>query len=473
MQMRFLRVFGRINFLVILIFVSISAHSDEHLPGGATLFGHSGYNYGPSVIDNGTTEKFWWCGYGTPPSSTNKTDVIYYTTYDWGSKQWGAIVQVLAPNAVGWDKAFTCDPSVIQGSFVNPDDHLTYGYAMYYTATDQVDGTVNSIGIAFSNDGINWIKYSGNPIIRQQVSAQGVYGAGQAATYNFDGKAGIYIFHTDDSTSDGQRMWLRVANDGIHFGAPLLISNQSSDRYTLCTNNDIAYDYNTDYFYGAIETCGTSRSGERETYQFGLYRITGAALRAGQGQWEPLGYINSAMTGFDLNHSPGLKRDGWGNLTSWLPMVYVYFAGGTNDPNTWGLTTVGWTPTPSTYALNRYAKYPDGHWVSTGYVGPGYNLESTLGYLFMTQVPNTRPIYSCELLDGIHHFISIDSACENQKPLGVAGWIYLTSQADISTVAIYRCSDGGGDHFASLDPNCEGTTVENQGQPLGYAKTSP
>lgn len=446
-------------------------HAAETLPNASFLFSHPGYNYAPSVIDNGVTEKFWWCGYGTPSGSTTQTDVIYYTTYDWGTKTWGSINQVLAPTLGDWDGLYTCDPSVIQGSFVDPDNGLTYGYAMYYTGTNNgaIAGSVNSIGVAFSNDGVTWVKYKENPIVAQQVPMLGTYGAGQPATYNLDGKAHIFLFYTDTSTSYGQRAWLRTAMDGINFGAPLLISNQSADGYTLCVNSDFAYDYQTNSFYAAFETCGTNRSGERETYQFGLYRLSGDLLVEGQGVWQPLGYVNTAMTGFELNHSPGLRRDGFGNVTPWLPLVSVYFAGGTNDPNTWNLSAVGWNPNPSTFALSRYAEYPNGHWVTTGYVAPGYALESVLGYLLMTEAPNTNAIYSCQLSDGIHQMISLDSSCEGQKPLGVIGWIYQTPPSNTSVVAIYRCSVAGGDHFASLDPNCEGQTIENGGLPLGYA----
>jgi hypothetical protein len=480
-------VLEKVLFTILLAVAANTAVAGEYLPNRAYLFTHSGYNYVPSVIDDGVTEKFWWCGYGTATNENGrKTDVIYYTTYSWSDGEWGPIVQVLAPDGGTWNEssqqgstwewAFTCDPSVIQGVFVNPDDGASYSYAMYYTATNTTvaAGTRNSIGVAYSNDGINWVKYSKNPVITQQDSSKvDVYGAGQAATYNYDGKSGLYLFYTDDTTSYGNRVWLRSTTDGIHFGTPTLISNTSSDGVALCPNDDFAYDWKTGYFYGAIESCDFQRSGERVHYQFGLYRIAGADLLKGQGAWEPLGYVNSAMTGFSVNHSPGLRRDGFGNSTAWLPLVSIYFAGGTDDPSTWNLSTVGWVPSPNTFALNRYAQYPYGHWVSTGYVDPGYTLEMTLGYLYMTRMPGTRPIYSCQLLDGIHHFLSMDQGCESQVPLGVAGWIYLAPPQDVNTVPIYRCNSANGDHFASTDPKCEGTTVENEGNPLGYARTSP
>ena len=99
---------------------------------------------------------------------------------------------VLAETPGAWDSAFTCNPKVIGGVFENPlGDGQTYTYAMYYVATAEISGVNNSIGVAFSNDGIalEEISAAGHP-----VNDPNAYGVGQPALYNADHKVGdLYV----------------------------------------------------------------------------------------------------------------------------------------------------------------------------------------------------------------------------------------------------------------------------------------
>lgn len=297
--------------------------------GGAAavteLFSHTGYNYAPSIIAEGTTRKIWWCGYGTPPGATISTDVIYYRSIDTATGIMSPIQMVFWPNPGQWDGRFTCDPSVIKGQFQN--NGQTFTYALYYTATDLDDGTNNRIGVAFSNDGVNWVRYPQNPIIYPRISPTSGYGAGQAATYNRDDAAGIVLFHTDISAN---AVFVRTSTDGINFGPPTQLSSNGA---TLIENNDFAYDPKSGQFYAAIELPGTP--GDRETYGFGVYRMPADLLLSGGGTWEWLATVDSNLTGAPLNHSPGLVRDGSGKLDA--AYLEVYFSAGNNDPDTWNL----------------------------------------------------------------------------------------------------------------------------------------
>lgn len=454
---------------LILLFTSLSALADYNLPNGYAIFGRSGYyDYGPSIISDGKTEKFWWCG---NDAQYPTTDTIQYRYFDYTSNQWSPITRVLVPTPGTWDSRYTCDPSVIQGSFKNPENGITYSYAMYYTATNVDSGVNNSIGLAYSNDGVNWVKYS-QPVIRPQ-QANGSYGAGQAATYKSDANAGTYVFYTDTTGGLGGREYVRHTDDGINFGAPTLISDANNAGVSLSSNADFAYDNQSGMFYAIRETA-PYRSGDREAYQLMLARMPASDLFAGTGTWEVLGFMGSAMTGFYMNHNPGLLRDGFGNVNISLPAIAAYFAGGTNDPTTWDLTTVLWKPTPQTLALNRYMSSTCGngygdHLVTTGYVQAscGYRLEATLGYLDMGAVSGEVPLYACKA--GGDDFLSRDPACEGQQPQGIIG--FLSPNAGGSTRAIYRCITGyNTDHFVSLDPGCEGQVAEGL---LGYVKSSP
>src|SRR5579862_6498125 len=133
--------------------------SSPSLPKGAV--GNLGkYNYSPSIIESGSMRQVWWCSQGVNPSdSSQDTDSIYYESIDMATLKTQGPMLVMAETPGAWDSAFVCNPKVIGGVFENPlGDGSTYRYAMYYVGTDLIDGLSNSIGVAFSNDGIQWKK---------------------------------------------------------------------------------------------------------------------------------------------------------------------------------------------------------------------------------------------------------------------------------------------------------------------------
>lgn len=197
--------------------------------------------------------------------------------------------------------------------------------------------------------------------------------------------------------------------------------------------------------------------------------------RGGQGVWQLLGLVDTNLTGSYLNLQAKLRRDGDGNVTSFLPNLAAYYASGLNDPMTWDLNYVIQYALPSTVAFKRFynsnVKPIGDHWVTAGLVTSGYNFEQTMGYLFMAPQSNAVPLYSCLAI--YDHFVSPWSNCEGWTVLGMNGWIYQTQPVGVSTVALYRCLisvNGGTDHFVSVSPTCEGWKTESL---LGYAKTQP
>lgn len=454
------------------------ARADFEVPGGI-LFSHEGYNYAPSMFQDGNTQYFWWCGYGQSPSTGVSGDVIWYSSVNLNTYVWTTPQRVLWPDYGQWDSALTCDPSVIAGSFNVPGIGGPYSYAMYYGGTDRADGTNTRVGVAFSNDLVNWVKYPGNPVISPQcpVTQQGcptsTYGAGNPSTYSDDGVSRLRIFYTDTSTGYGNRVWISYTSDGIHFSAPKLVSNQgTAGGIALTSNADFAQDWSAQAWYAIVPD--RLRTGDRERFSMTLYTMSDAQFDSGNGLWQPLGTIDSNLTGYYLNHSPGFWRDKYGNLTGQLPAVELYFAEGTDDPNTWQLTWVKWFPQPNSLSFDRYYSSSQNlHWVSAGYVptGVGYYYEQTLGYLLMAPQPGMSGIYGCHgSYGGLYQFVSTDPNCEGQFVNGLNGYLY-TSQPDpnvIPTQALYRCRSGA-DHFVSPDPYCEGTVTEYL---LGYAQTS-
>src|SRR5450755_266665 len=191
----------------------IATGCSSSLPNGAV--GNVGtYNYSPSVIQNGETRQVWWCSQGINPNdSSQNTDAIYFETINMSTHASYGPVLVLAETPGAWDSALICNPRVIGGVFKNPlGDGQTYNYAMYYVATAEMSGENNSIGVAFSNDGIVWKKYP-QPVI-PSTSVAG-YGVGQPVLYNADQKAAISMFYEDSNPFEHHVS--AVSTDGVHF----------------------------------------------------------------------------------------------------------------------------------------------------------------------------------------------------------------------------------------------------------------
>ena len=131
------------------------------LPPGAVVGVARDYNYSPSVIQSGSVQQFWWCSAAKNPNdSSQHADSILYESMDTLTHTNYGPVAVLAETPGAWDEAYTCNPRVVRGLFQNPlGDGQTYSYAMYYVGTATIYGVNNSIGVAFSQDGIHWNKY--------------------------------------------------------------------------------------------------------------------------------------------------------------------------------------------------------------------------------------------------------------------------------------------------------------------------
>jgi hypothetical protein len=450
--------------------------------GANTVISRSGYDYGPSIIEDNGIQQFWWCGL------YNGTDHILYQAYDSNTKRWSPSqpVSVLAPvSGSSWEGRFVCDPSVVRGQF----NYLgsTYTYALYYTATSDATGggVGNRIGVAFSNDGITWKRYAGNPILKPK-SPDGSYGAGQSAVWNRDGRSNITLFYTD-TTAGG--ILTASSTDGINFGATTKVSASTTEGGSLVRwNADFAIDSSTGLLYAAIPGYFrvASRAGEHsETHEIGLYRMPYAQALAGTGTWEFLANIDTNLTGHALNFAPGFRRNGYGDLRGFLGWagVTVYFGGGNGTDPSWDLRWASWMPGTASLPLNRYASYSTTrHWVTSGYVSPDYRdpsqggsgrLDLTLGYIDLAPGPGKVRLHGCQLLSNgaptSDRFISLDARCEGHYLIGTNGWLFQSPPAGVAVKPVYRCNTGTG-HFASNLSNCEGYRVEGL---LGYLRANP
>jgi hypothetical protein len=371
---------------------------------------------------------------------------------------------------------------------------------MYYTGTADPGGLSNRVGVAFSNDDVNWQKFG-----TYVISSSAAPGASVVAAYNRSGTSDIIVFYLDGVGNVPNGIYYREAVDGVTFGPATRVSTSGLVHGGADTITDVALDPNTQTFYTLAHYPNRSLSDpDRESYGFGLYKLAASSVLSGTGTWQALGFIDSNLTGLYLNLQPSFRHDAYDNISNWLPNVFMYFAGGgSNDQGghlcdiptsgncdgTWEINSTVWTPSPNTIPLNRW--YDCGahdHWVTGGYVYPKgqptpscqpyYYQEATLGYMYMSPAadsslvkPAGQYLYSCAL--GSDHFVALRDDCEGQLQLGILGWVYQSARLTGGTAPIYRCYTGS-DHFVSRDPNCEGAQIA--GSPivlLGYVPTSP
>lgn len=467
-----------------LTFVMTNCSSSPSLPKGAV--GNAGkYNYSPSVIESGNTRQFWWCSPGANPEDPSQnTDAIYYESINLSTLVSYGPVLVMAETPGAWDSAFTCNPKVIGGVFENPlGDGQTYTYAMYYVATQWLSGDSNSIGVAFSNDGITWRKYP-QPVI-PTTSATG-YGVGQPALYNADHKSAIYMFYED--TNPVSHHIAVFSSDGLHFQVQGTLTLNGLDVDDPQPGwGDIAYDSKMGEWYAVFNrpTRPPSMTGgvvERGPYGVELYRIRQDSLLTGASPWQQLATMDTNSNGLEVNFIAGLVRDPYGNVNvSSYPAIQMYTsvsypppdwlsspasAGTSAGVENWILMPMEWAPdVDAAIPFNRYFN-GNVHEVTTGWISPdgGFQFQELLGHIYRTPLNGaTTPFYGCKG-GQTDYFVSLDVGCEGQRALGKDGYGYSQPVFGLKLIALYRCR-AGEDHFVSKDPKCEGQITDKL---LGY-----
>ena len=456
----------------------------QGIPPGAYVGRPQTYDYSPSVIQSGDIQQFWWCGKGTNPTdSSQDTDAILYASIDTSTHIITGPFVVMGESSGAWDSAYVCNPKVVRGTFKGPlTDGQTYTYAMYYVGTALTSGTAASIGVAFSNDGIQWNKYP-EPVI--QAPYQGGYGIGQPAVYNSDQQAGIWVFYEQDIPT--LQHLEATSTDGLHFTTQGVISTNGIDPLNVQSRwGDMAHDSATNSWYAVFnlplrDPSTTGDVVERGQYGVTLYRIPEAALLNGTTSWQQLMTIDTNSTGFECNFIAGLERDQYGNVNvGSYPAIQVYPSISNPAPQwdappkdaglsckiaTWDIGQVTWMPGSSTLALTPYFNNKV-HEVTTGWVDPngGFQPGPTLGHLYANpQQGAMTQFYGCKN-GSMDYFISRDPACEGSRILGLDGYGYAQPVSGLNLVPLYRCYSGH-DHFASQDPKCEGQQTD---QLLGY-----
>jgi hypothetical protein len=470
-----------------LVFLS-GCGSGDGTPSAAVVGRPGAYDYSPSVIQTGQVQQFWWCGQAQNPSNSSQiSDTILYESIDLATGKHDGPYVALAETPGAWDSAYTCNPKVVKGSFSNPlGDGQTYTYALYYVATDKMTGSSNSIGAAFSNDGMIWKKY---PVPVIPTTNPNGYGPAQPVPFNSDGKQAITLFYEDDTPPlPANHHWQAVSTDGIHFSTSgLLTTNGLNFPTPYEAWADMAYNTQDGYWYALynvpyrnpLTTGGVGESGQGG---FQVYRIPQGDLLEGKTGWQEMKTFDTVLTGYESLFLPGLLRDGFGNLyldPTGTTEVFPSFSNARPAWNTqlsevaqqaappsWDISQIPWTIKDATlYELKRY-RSGTSHLVTTGWIDQSaFTLESTLGRIYPSPQAGgaTVALYSCKM-SSTDSFVSLDPSCEGQYIAGLDGYVFGKPPSGVGSVAIYRCSTNG-DHFVSNDSGCEGSHTDEL---LGY-----
>lgn len=317
--------------LVIILFCLLSVSSSWAFQWNtfAPLLNSQSWDYSPSWIADSVTgyDRVWWCsdryGVGEP---TGEVDVIKYSYGNPPPANFSQVV--LTPNMSGWENVCVCDPAVIRGNFYVGGRN--FSHAMYYTASPNC-GTDNKIGVAFSNNGINWQKYSGNPIIASagrpscppdQVCLSS-YGAGQAQARNWNGGAGVQLWYTDSDGAQGSGIYERTSSNGISFGTARKLSIVGITCAPGCLGGPaIALSPSSPWeLYLLI----------RKSYNLTLYKIPYDQRFAGT--WTQVDYFTPSEAGYGAIFEGGFRTDYFGNLfySTW-PTIWAAFGAGSCYP---------------------------------------------------------------------------------------------------------------------------------------------
>lgn len=162
----------------------------------------------PTILFENDTIKMWYAGVGTDMKSricfAYSTDGINWIKHN------QPVINV--GNSGTWDCGWLDTPEIVKDNT---------GYKLYYygDTVQQFSGISSAIGVAFSTDGINWTKYSGNPIFTKGNIGDWDGTWVESPAINFDSNTGEYKmwYNGVDTATWKINIGLATSNDGINW----------------------------------------------------------------------------------------------------------------------------------------------------------------------------------------------------------------------------------------------------------------
>ncbi len=206
----------RIGFATSIDGISWNLHTDTLLDvGPAGTFDEEGV-FGAQIVYDGIQYRMWYNGYDTQPYYAGNLRVGYATSPDginW--TKYGNTPVLDLGTSGSWDSFW---------AYVNTVLYEDGEYKMWYSGFDGLQGL--GIGYATSSDGINWTKYSGNPVMSN--GSPGVWDAVHVQNPRVIHNGSIYeMWYNGSNGSNGNAVGYATSSDGInwtkHTANPVLL----------------------------------------------------------------------------------------------------------------------------------------------------------------------------------------------------------------------------------------------------------
>lgn len=357
---------------------------------------------------------------------------------------------------------------------------------MAYTDTTWPGSAPSSKGavvIASSSDGVNFTPVASRKVVSRKLinKACAIGSSGCANTAGIDRSVPAQ-WNNDFAPLGG---YIYSVQPRMMLGKLTVNSGGAQESHLLNVGSQIAICGGA----GTIPSYGVAVNCSPETYEMGIYRMPLASFFAGTGDWQLLGWIDTASTGSQNNFAPSLVRDGYGNLLVTSNSLTVVFSAGrariAEGPNQWktDLVELMWKPASGTLsgssigaprvALTRYASYASGgmHWSTTGFVSPSFRdpsqggsgrKDGVLGFIDSTPSlaanEKASPLYLCQVgffsgsnfgqatywaaaklsqaLPESSRFADTDSNCGGVGfKVGTLGYVYLDPASSVGRAA--------------------------------------
>lgn len=340
-------------------------------------------------------------------------------------------------------------------------------------------------GFAFSDDGINWVASPYMAVTSTDEWLNRNENSEELIAYH----SFISLYGNDDQLGDTFWMYYMYLNPGESFDQRYLLRRKIKMAYTSSTNpiDLVPHIALTQYSNGAdtwITTVNTNPN-------YALESIVGYLFTANIPHSKPVYdcYIDiwddhMISTIADCEETKYLRRLGWISEIEFpgSKLIYRCFDIVANnhfissDPQCNGAVTewpIGYLVTHDAITPNEfvalsgyYDESIDDNWVTTGVPAQSYEFEKRLGYLFASEVPNSKPVYDCFIDDWDDHMLGVEAEeCPNS--LGLMGWV--SSEVFPDSIPLYRCFDTTtNNHSVSITGECNGLEWR-----IGYIAETP